>query len=315
MSRQGDVEAAQRLAEHNRALSTGVAGAGVVPPQWLTDEFDALARQGRGLADAVRKINLGDNPSPITLPRQTTGTDSVVAQQATENTHPSETDAWATTTDVVTPKPFAGIQVVSRQMLDMGNPAVDELIYGDLVAAYNSKIEAAVGSALVTAAGAAVVTLASDATNFTATAAFDAVLDAAVAVRDQRKLPADLVAMGVVRYGKFLKLKDTANRPLIPAELAGPMNVVGVGQVNVDGRFTSAGLGVIASDGLSTGTYPDNIVVFRAADTILFEGNVQRFRFEEVAGPESVKLGIWCYAAVIVRQSGKSAKRIVVTAA
>jgi hypothetical protein len=33
------------------------------------------------------------------------------------------------------------------------------------------------------------------------------------------------------------------------------------------------------------------------------------------AGPESIKLGIWAYAAVIVRQSGKSAKRIVVTAA
>jgi hypothetical protein len=102
----------------------------------------------------------------------------------------------------------------------------------------------------------------------------------------------------------------------MPAELTGPMNVVGVGSVNVDGRMTSAGLGVIATDGINTtGVYPDNIVVFRAADTILFEGTVQRFRFEEVAGPESVKLGIWAYAAVIVRQSGKSAKRIVVSAA
>jgi hypothetical protein len=152
---------------------------------------------------------------------------------------------------------------------------------------------------------------------FTGTApampATDAILDAAIAVRDNRKLPADLIVMGVARYGRFLKLKDTTGRPVIPQETAGPMNVIGVGSVNVDGRIQ--GLGVIASDGVSTGGYPDSIVVLRAADTVLFEGAVQRFRFEEVAGPESVKLGIWAYAAVIVRQSGKSAKRVVVTAA
>jgi hypothetical protein len=50
-----------------------------------------------------------------------------------ENTHPTETDAFATTTDVVTPKPISGIQVVSRQMIDMTNPAADSLIYGDML--------------------------------------------------------------------------------------------------------------------------------------------------------------------------------------
>jgi hypothetical protein len=35
----------------------------------------------------------------------------------------------------------------------------------------------------------------------------------------------------------------------------------------------------------------------------------------KIAGPESIKLGIWGYAPVIVRQAGKSAKRIQVTAA
>jgi hypothetical protein len=65
----------------------------------------------------------------------------------------------------------------------------------------------------------------------------------------------------------------------------------------------------------TTAVYPDNMVALRAADTILFEGMMQRFRFEEIAGPESVKLGVWCYAAVLVRQAGKSSKRIVITAA
>ena len=109
--RLGDTDASHRLAEHNRALTTGVAGAGGVPPHWLAEEFDALARQGRGIANAVRNIPLGDDLRPITLPRQTAGTDGQIAQQATENTHPGEADAWTSTTDVVTPKPFAGLQV------------------------------------------------------------------------------------------------------------------------------------------------------------------------------------------------------------
>jgi hypothetical protein len=53
-SREGDGEAATRLQEHNRALSTTVSGAGIVPPQWLTSEYESLARQGRVVAELVR---------------------------------------------------------------------------------------------------------------------------------------------------------------------------------------------------------------------------------------------------------------------
>ena len=40
-----------------------------------------------------------------------------------------------------------------------------------------------------------------------------------------------------------------------------------------------------------------------------------RFRYEEVAGPESVKLGVWAYTAVIVRQAANSVRRVQITAA
>ena len=192
-AREGDGEAATRLQEHNRALSTGVGGAGIVPPRWLIEEYEAIARQGRVVAEMVRRIEI-TNPSPMTLQRQTAGTDGVLAQQATENTHPSETDAFATTVDVVTPKPVSGIQVVSRQMIDMTNPAADALIFGDMLSVYNRKIEDSVTAALVTAAGTATVALATEAA-FTAAAAEDAITDAAIAVWNARKLPADVVAM------------------------------------------------------------------------------------------------------------------------
>jgi hypothetical protein len=312
-AREGDEGATTRLQEHNRALSTTVSGAGIVPPRWLTSEYEALARQGRVVSDMVRRIEIAD-PTPMTLQRQTTGTDGVLAEQATENTHPAETDAFATTTDVVTPKPTSGIQVVSRQMIDSTNPAADTLIYGDMLSVYNTKVENKVTAALVTAAGAAVATLASDATNFTAAAAEDAITDAAIAVWNGRKLPADVVAMRVSRWGRFMKFRDTAGRRLYPAE--GEMvNISGRGSVQVPG--TVGGLGVGVTDGLGIGgaTYPENILVFRSADTILFEGNMLRFRYEEVAGPESVKLGVWAYTAVIVRQAASSVRRVQITAA
>lgn len=314
-SRAGDDDAARRLVEHNRALSTGTgnAGAGVVPPHWLTEEFELLARQGRALASAVRNIGLGADPRPLTLPKQLTGTDAEVVEQATENAATEDDDAWTSDVDTVTPKPTTGIQIVSRQMLDMSSPAIDALIYGDMVAAYNLKVEKKVGAAMVTAAGTAVTTFATNAAFNTDQDASDAVIDTAIAVRNTRKLPADLIAMGVVRYGEFLKLKDADGRPLIPEASMGPMNAIGVGTVQVDGRMH--GLGVIATDGVSTGTFPESIIVARAADTILFESDVLRFRYEEPLGPESVKLGIWGYTAVIVRQASGSVKRIVVTAA
>jgi hypothetical protein len=312
-----DDSAMQRLAEHNRALTTGSHGPGVVPPHWLTEEFELLARQGRKLAGAVRNIPLGDDPRPMTLPKQIAGTDAVVAEQAAENTAVGGADAWDSDVDIVTPKPTAGKQIMSRQMLDMSNPAVDQLIYGDLLSVYNLQVEQKVGAAMVTAAGAPVVTLATEAAfNGVAPAvpAYDAAVDTSMAVWNARKIPADIIAMTVNRWGKYKKLKDTTGRPLIPAETAGLMNVIGVGDVQMAGQIDS--IGVIPTDGIGSGSaYPESVIVARAADTILFEGTTMRFRFEEQAGPESIVLGIWGYTAVIVRQATKSVKRFQITAA
>lgn len=306
----GDEDAAKRLVEHNRALSTGSHGPGIVPPKWLTEEFEKLARQGRRLP--VREIPIGDDPRPLTLPKQIAGTDAVVAEQATENTGVGGADAFDTDVDTVTPKPTAGKQIVSRQMLDMSNPAIDMLIFGDLMEVYDDKIEAKIGAGLVAAAGAAVTTFATEAA-FTGAAALNSVIDLGIAVRNARKRNADVLAMGVTRYGKFLKFRDADGRPLIANSNQGQaVNVSGVGSVQTDGIIE--GFGVVATDGILT-SYPESYVAYRAADQILFTSNVLRFRFEEQAGPESVVLGIWGYTAFISRQATKSVKRAVITAA
>jgi hypothetical protein len=310
---EGDTGARERLGAHHRALSNASQGAGLVPPVWLATEFEYLARQGRQISDIVRHYPLGNDPRPITLPRQTAGTDSVIAQVTPENTHPSETNGINTTTDVVTPVPTSGIQVVSRQMIDMDDPSIDAFVYGDMLSVYNTKVEAQVCAAMVTAAGSAVTTYASDATNFTASAAEDGVTDAAFGVWNARKLPADIVAMRVLRWGKFNKFRDTSGRRLYPTDESQIVNGSGKGSVTSPGSV--GGLPVIGTDGLGTSGYAETILVVRSQDTILFEGDIMRFRYEEVAGPESVKLGIWAYTAVMVRQTANSVRKLTISAA
>lgn len=316
-----DGESAKRLTEHSRALATGAggtglsAGVGLVAPNWLTEEYESKARFGRALASAVRQVPI-TNPAPMTLPGQTAGTDAVVAEQATENIAPGSADAFTTGVVTVTPKPTTGAQIFSRQMFDMSNPAIDALIYADLLSVYDDKVEAKVSAAVIAAAGTAV-------TNFLTNAAFagsggatpglDALIDASIAVRNARKLPANAHVMGVGRWGFLKKLKDTTGRPLLPHTQHGPMNVAGLGEIMADGEHE--GIPIIVSDGISTGAYPESIVTMRLQDTILFEGAMMRFRFEEISGPESIKVGIWAYTATVVRQAAHSVRRTTIAAA
>lgn len=310
-----DTDAATRLAEHNRALSTGVAGAGVVAPKWLIDEYAGLARQGRVLANAVRNIPLGDDPRPMTLPKQTAGADSEVTEQANENDPVEDDDAWASSVDTVTPKATAGVQIVSRQMLDMSSPAIDSLIYGDLIAAYNLKVEKKVGSAII-AVGTA-LPAAEPGTDVDGVLITDkshyarVIIKAAIAVRNARKLPANLAAMSVNRWGEFLDLVDSTGRPLVTGQGDGPTNIMGTGDVGSTegGRFR--GLTLAPTDGIAL---DDRFAVLRASDVLLFESNMLRFRYEQPLGPESVKMGIWAYTAVLVRYGTASVKRVEITA-
>lgn len=307
-ARTGDQDAASRLAEHNRALNTGGAGAGIVPPKWLASEYAELARQGRRVANAVRNLPLGNDPRPFILPKQIGG--ASVSDQPSENTPGTYTDAFETDTDTVVPKTVIGGQTVSRQLLDSASPAVDALIYSDLLADYNTQVESRVIAAMLASTGAPVATLATEAAF--KTGAVDAVIDTALSVRADRKAPADITVMDVARWGAFKKLRDADGRPLIPAGNHGPTNVFGVGSVDADGEIE--GLAALVSDGMAPG-YPASVLVARASDTLLWESGLRRFRFEEINGPESIKLAVFGYVAVHVRYAGSSVKRFVVTAA
>lgn len=309
----GDQAASQRLAEHTRSIDTAGEGAGVIPPKWMSDLYEDLPRQGRALANAVRNIPLGDDPRPMSLPKQTAGAttggapitvDQAEVTNSTPNT--SFTDAWDSAVTTVTPLATTGGQIVTRQLLDMANPSIDLLIFGDLIEAYNDAVEAKVAAAIASVGTALFalegITPITDADHYNRVA-----IDAAMQVRQNRKRPPDIFAMSNIRYGKVLGLVDTTGRPLVPAPQGGAqfVNVAGVGSVPVDGFWH--GMGIVATAGFAD---DDRFWAVRSSDILLFESNMYRFRYEQPLGPDLIKLGIWAYTATHLRFGTTAVKRV-----
>lgn len=145
-ARGGSVDAFDRLHRNNRefeiiekrAISqTATAGGEFVPPVWMNSEYAELLRAGRPVVDAIGTKPLPANTNSLNLPKITTG-----------NTVAAQSDGGAVSnTDLVTTSVTAQVQTVagrtiaSYQLVDMGSPAMDGVIYSDLVAAYAAQMD------------------------------------------------------------------------------------------------------------------------------------------------------------------------------
>lgn len=298
-----DEAATQRLAEHTRALEPTAEGGGILPPKWMADEFAELARQGRRVADVVRRIPISDN-RPISLPKQTAGTDDNVQEMSTESGTTTWTDKYDTDVDTLTPRTTSGGQEFRRELFDGSSPAIDSLVYGDLLAAYNAKVEAKVVAAILGAGPTALEYDDAAADTTDAAHAYNVALSAGLAVRQNRKLGATGLVMGIDTYGLFLGAKDSTGRPVMPPPTPGSaVNVFGVGSVNVDGIAHT--LPVFATDGVAT-TDAGEFAAVRLSDVLLAESSVLRFYDEMSKGPEVIRLAVWGYTGVLVRYSASA---------
>lgn len=336
----GDAAAATRLTEYARAmldagysttrdvdsgmraaLTSADAGAGLVTPHWLTERFQYINYQKRAFANQVVNIPLDGDSRPMTLPMEDAGADGAVGDQAAEGDAPADSNTYDTTTDTITPKPTFGEQVVSRQFLEFGTPAGDFLIYKNLSAVYDSKIEAKVCAAAIAAAASNAVTIPSDLPDDPAAGdsfreagvASDAVIDTTVLIDSTRFVSPSLVVVTPQRWGKFRKLRDDQGRPLMPVSSYGPQNAQGLATGLMAGEFE--GLTVLKTTGMGTGTsFPEKFLVVVPDDIWLFEDNEMQYRYEEKGGPEKITIGIWRYNAVKVVQGGKGVRTVTVTA-
>ena len=321
----GDWDAAKRLADQTharvgyaRALNT-TAGTGgeFAPPEWMEEQFIALARPGRVVADLFHREPLPTGVGTIDIPRIKTGTS--VGVQGTQNTAISQTDL---TTDAVSAPiiTLAGGQTVSQQMIDMSPVNIDQLVLGDLAEDYsrelNSQTVAGTGTGQLTGvlnAGGAAITYTS--TTPTLSALLSSVANAMQTIATTRYLPATAIVMHPRRWAWALAQLDTTNRPLIVPSASGPFNAIGTASAQwvAQGAVGQlAGLPVLLDSeiptNLGTGTNQDAIVVGRFTDSWLFESSVRVGAFPETyANQLSVFVRLYNYAAVAHRYAGSYA--------
>ena len=293
-----DRDAGQRLERHAmqlRAAGTTTTGAGVVPPVWLFEEFAIIAHGARPWADTLRRVGITDaNPVNIGI-QQTPG--AVVGVQSPENTVPSDGNFNATVL-TTSPKTYTGKVDVSRQLVDGSNPAIDGIIYADVMGAYNEQIESAVVTAIEGAASYA-ATILYPGTAPVYTQLVDCFIDAGASIRKHRKAPPRVVFCSEGAWAFISKEKDTAGRPLVVTGYHGPMNAYGLGDAITYGQVAGevVGLNVVPTWAQAA---DNHLFVAKADDLLLLESSTFNFRYEEVLGPESIRLGVWGYAAPVV---------------
>lgn len=302
----GDRDAADRIDRHMtqmRALGTTTSGAGAVPPVWLPEEFAELARGSRPVADTLRRVPITSGV-PVTVGVQTGG--AVVVTQANEG-DPAADGSFVAAPLVTTPKTKTGKIDVTRQLLDGSNPAVDTILYGDLMGAYAENVEAEVMAAI-----AAQGNIAATIDAATLDEAIDGITDGATAVRTLRKRAPSHVYCTHAGFGGLSKVKDTAGRPLITTGRYGPMNAQGLADPTqyADIAGEVVGLSIVPTwSGVDADLY-----VVRANDLLLLESSTMTFRYEEVLGPSQIRLGVWGYVAAVTGRYPKAIAKVTVAA-
>lgn len=308
----------REVSVESRALSTtDGAGGDFVPPLWMVNDYVELARTARPTADRVRNETLPGGTDQVNVPKIVTGT--AVAEQATQNTAVQNTDA-TTGTVAANVATLAGQQVIPVQLIEQSPINMDTILLQDLAYDYAAKVDLFVlnnnavnKKGLLQEAGtnAATYTSASP----TVAGLYSQIANAVQLVTTNRFLPPDTIVMHPRRWAWLLAAADSSGRPLIlPATNGQGFNALGAmsGVANANGVVGNLqGLDVVVDPQIPTnlgaGTNQDPIIVFRAADSILWEGAPHAEAFRETKADQlSVLLRFYRYAAFTTARYAKS---------
>jgi HK97 family phage major capsid protein len=299
-----------------RALTTTDGGVGeFVPPLWMVNDYVALARAGRVIANQLRPLPLPPGTDSINLPRVASGT--AVAAQATQNTAVQNTDATSNSVTAAV-ETIAGQQVLAQQLLDQSPINMDEILLADLAADYATKLDvfainnnAANKRGLLNVSGLNAITY-TDATP-TVGELYSKVGDGIQQIHTGRFLPANRIFMHPRRWAWFTVSLDTQGRPLVVPVANIPMSLLAtMGDVVSEGFVgTLQGLPVYIDPSipvnLGAGTNEDRLVIVKADDVLLFEGTPRAEAFRETyANQLSVLLRFYNYAAIHSERYPKS---------
>lgn len=298
---------------------TDGAGGEFVPPLWILSEYAEYARAGRVTAGLVRNIPLPGGTDSINLPRITTGT--AVAAQTADNAAVQETDM--VTNSVSGPvRTLSGQQDVALQLLEQSPLMFDEIVFADLIADYNAKLDTQIlnGSGSSGQHTGFLVLSGTNSVSYTDASPtvpefFPYPSQAISQASTARRLPPTALVMHSRRWFWMLGALDSNNRPLVVPTANGPYMAMGVANdVLSEGPVgVMHGLPVYLDQNIPTtlgGGTEDAVIAARFSDSILFEGAVRTRALPEVlSGTLTVRLQVYAYSAFICgRQPGGISK-------
>lgn len=307
----GDIQAAQRLDSHHRqALQTrdvaGISSANGsggewIPPKWLEDQTIAFLRAGRVTADLCTKMALPAGTDTLNIPKVLSGTSTDLQGFSTggQNTQISETllTTGSVASGVVT---IAGGQVVSMQLLEQSPANVDRLIFQDLLADYNRKLDQFVLNGksasnqpvgILNVTGANAITYTSTTPKFidtttTANSFYHQLVKAVNAVQVSRFMPPTAIVLHANTWSWITESFDTTNRPLVAGG-----DVFNAPGFSLDGAATEGAVGKILGlpvyvdanmpTNLGSGTNETRAIVAKFDDLYLWESFLRSEAFPQ----------------------------------
>ena len=310
--RAGDyVGAEQRMLRHNTEVSVEhrdiavSAMAGVVPPQYLVDQFAPVARAGRPFLNSLNALPLPPDGVSFFIPRGTTGSAAAMTAEAAGF---NEQD-MANVDDNPRVELVTAQQDISRTLFMRGGPVVDSVIFPDLYAASELALNrsALSGSGtspqhrgVLSVVGISAVAY-TDATP-TVGEIWPKFADAVQRINSLRFLPGTAIYMHPRRWGFITAATDTTGRPLFEFSTVAPNSVMGLGQAAEYGQvvgklmglpvITDASIPVTYSAGVPGAGTEDVVLIARTSDIVYWEDPLMQFTFEQTlsTAPGQVRL-------------------------
>jgi len=312
-----EVQTDPAFAEHRDLNRTDTTGGYFVPPLWLMQDFEALARAGRVTANLVTNMPLPPGTDSINVPKINTGT--VTAIQTGDNEAVDETDL-ADTVVTCGVKTIAGQQDVAVQLLEQSPLSFDQVIFADLTADYATKLNLQVLSGADASGEVEGIRLADgvNTVTYTDTAPtlpelYAKLADGIQKIHTNRFLPPTAIIMHPRRWAWALSAVDTTNRPLIVPAVNGPQNAAGsfAGVVSEGLVGSIQGVNVYADPSIPTtlgaSTNEDTIIIMRTSDSVLYESGIRTRVFPSVgSGTLTVRLQVYGYLAFTAERQPKS---------
>jgi HK97 family phage major capsid protein/HK97 family phage prohead protease len=300
------VKLLQRMPPDIRAqfatVNTTVGGP-VIPPGYRPDLFVTELRRNRPLVSLGSRGTITD-ATPFTVPRFASSTTATADH--VEGTNPA--DGTITLESVtVSPGAVSGRFVLTREIVDASNPAIDAIALGTMRESFNRQTEQKAYAALKDQATGTLVI------NVT-----QAVLDAATAVTALQAIRKLLAVYPFVRFASpngaaisqsvtsyMSQLVDTTGRPLLPS--VGAANTVGLGNAVDQGWFVD-GLPFQPAWAITEAVGDDLVLIVNSADFWVWESPLLTFRFEEKSGPALIEMALFAYFATkVLRPAGVAA--------